>query len=188
MEAPGELLLHLVQVLEDLEIPYAVAGSVAAIAYGEPRATRDIDVVVDLTAADLGRLKDRFPEGEFYLDEDAAREAVSRRGQFNIIHPSSGFRLDLFVAGDRIEHRQVARARELPAIGERTARFSPPEELILKKLQYYAAGASDRHLRDIGAMLQVSGDIIDRSLVEREAEALGLGELWRRVQREASAG
>ncbi len=40
-----DLLAHVVQTFERLRIPYLVTGSVASMAYGEPRLTNDIDVV-----------------------------------------------------------------------------------------------------------------------------------------------
>ncbi len=45
---PSELLRRLVAVLDEIEIPYRVVGSVAAMTYGEPRFTNVIDVVVNL--------------------------------------------------------------------------------------------------------------------------------------------
>ena len=45
---PFELLQRVVEVLEHLQIPYLVTGVIASIAYGEPRLTNDIDVVVAL--------------------------------------------------------------------------------------------------------------------------------------------
>ncbi|MGH7539765.1 MAG: hypothetical protein ACRELC_02080 [Gemmatimonadota bacterium] len=177
METPEELLVHLVDALEYLDIPYAIGGSLAAIAYGEPRSTRDIDVVVALRSGDIPRLRARFPPEDYYLDEKAASEALRRKTQFNIIHPRSGFKIDLYVAGDEISHAQISDARRLPAAGSRTARFSPPEPLILKKLQFHQAGASDKHLRDVLAILGVSGDLVDRERLTEEARRFGLSQL-----------
>jgi len=176
----ADLLRHLVTVLEELDLPYALAGSIASMAYGEPRATLNIDVVVRLTQKDVERLKARFPSDEFYLDVGAAEEAIAEGSQFNIIHPSSGLKIDVFVEGDEIERVQIEDGRRLPALPGFTATFSPPEELILKKLLYYRDGGSEKHLRDIKAMLEISGDEIDVERVERGAEALGLQKSGRR--------
>lgn len=177
METPEELLVHLVDALENLEIPYAIGGSLAAIAYGEPRSTRDIDVVVVLEPRDVPRLRSRFPPDDYYMDEEAAIEAVRREGQFNIIHPRSGFKIDLYIAGDDISHDQISGARLLPAARNRSARFSPPEQLILKKLQFHQASGSEKHLRDVVAILRVSGEDVDRERLIREADRFGLSTL-----------
>ena len=184
----ADLLRHLVSVLEELDLPYALAGSIASMAYGEPRATLDIDVVVRLDPADIDRLKTRFPSDEFYLDVEAAGIAIAEGSQFNIIHPSSGLKIDVFVEGDEVEHIQIEDRRRMPALPGLTAAFSPPEELILKKLLYYRDGGSDKHVRDVRAMLEISGDEIDLDRIERGAEALDLGEIWKSVSRPRDSG
>ncbi len=105
----AHLLRHLVTVLEELDLAYALAGSIASMAYGEPRATLDIDidVAVRLTQTDAERLKTRFPSEEFYLDVEAAERAILERSQFNILHPSSGLKIDVFVEGDEVERVQI---------------------------------------------------------------------------------
>jgi hypothetical protein len=126
------------------------------MAYGEPRSTRDIDIVVGLRPKDIARLRQHFPAPDFYFDEAKARSIARDGGLFNIIHPASGLKLDLYVPQDEIEQRQLEHARLLRALSDRDALFSPPEELILKKLQFCALGGSDKHLRNVAAMLQVS--------------------------------
>ena len=167
--------------LEELDLPYALAGSIASMAYGEPRATLDIDVVVRLHPSDLERLAANFPQDQFCLDIPAARQAISEESQFNIIHPGSGLKIDVFVEGDEIERVQIEDRRRMPALPGLTATFSPPEELILKKLLYYRRGGSEKHLRDVRAMLEISPDQIDLGRIERGATALELLETWRAV-------
>jgi hypothetical protein len=72
----AELLSYLADVLESLGVDYMIGGSQASPYYGEPRLTRDIDVVVDLRPQHLPALLARFPAEEFYLDEETAREAI----------------------------------------------------------------------------------------------------------------
>lgn len=60
---------------------------------------------------------------------------------------------------------------------------SPPEELIVKKLEYYDSGRSDKHLRDIDSMLRVSAHSIDRDRIGEYARQLRLAELWEMVMK-----
>ena len=182
--AGDELLRHLVSVLEELDIPYALAGSIASIAYGEPRATLDIDVVVELAESSIAALSQRFPAPDYYMDAEAAVDAVRRGSQFTIIHPSSGLKVDVFPERDEVAVSQLARRRRMAALPGLTATFSPPEELILKKLIYYEAGGSDKHLRDIRAMLDVSADEIEQDRVTSWADRLGLADLWALVSQD----
>src|SRR5947208_1891654 len=93
----SDLLRYVCTALERLGLRYLVTGSQATIAYGEPRFTNDIDIVVDLS---IGRLDDFigcFPSVDYYLSRDAAREAIARQSMFNIIHPASGLKIDVII-------------------------------------------------------------------------------------------
>jgi hypothetical protein len=180
LDTIGDLLRYVSEALNRLDLPYAVGGSVAAMAYGEPRFTRDLDVVVQLDPASVDRFLAAFPRPAFYVDPPLVRETARRGGTFNVIHPESGLKLDVFVPSDAIQRGQVANARPLrQAQGE--VRISPPEELIVMKLRYYADSESERHLRDIASMLRISPDAIDRGRVAELAEGEGLLDLWQQV-------
>lgn len=174
-----ELLRFLVAALEDVGVPYALGGSIASIAYGEPRATLDIDVIASLDADNLAPFCARFPPGDFYLDPDTAAKAVRDGTPFTIIHPSSGMKIDVFSdKRDEVAKSQIERSRRLPALPGFTASFSPAEELIVKKMQYYQLGGSDKHLRDVRAMLDISGADIDVGRIQDWVDRLGLGDVW----------
>jgi len=96
----SELLERVTRALEELSIPYLVTGSVATIAYGEPRFTNDVDVVVRLPLNAIEHVLAAFPEEEFHLSRKALRDAVLRSTQFNILHPPSGLKIDVIVADD----------------------------------------------------------------------------------------
>lgn len=133
---PAELLRYVVECFEKLNIGYFITGALASIAYGEPRLTNDIDVVVDISERDIARLKGCFPQDEYHFDEDAA--------------------------------------------------FASPEDVILKKMEYYAEGGSEKHLRDISGMIKISAEIIDFAYISFWAGKLGLGEIWKEVEEQVS--
>src|SRR3990167_10235062 len=95
-----ELLQKVAGILEHLSIPYIVTGSIASMAYGEPRLTNDIDIVADVEEKHISGLLEAFPPNEFYISEDMIRDAIRRKGQFNIIHPSSGLKIDIIIKVD----------------------------------------------------------------------------------------
>lgn len=181
MDEPVEVLEYAAQALEDLGLRYAITGSMASMAYGDIRLTRDVDIVVMLSADRIPALLGRFPLGEFYVDRRAAENAVRSREQFNIIHVDSGIKIDIYVAGDAMAEAQIERARRLPA-HTREVLFSSPEELIIRKMQFYLYGHTQRHLEDIVGMLYRSHDAIDRGRVATLVETFGLHEVWEAVQ------
>jgi hypothetical protein len=171
-----------VDVLEEQGITYLLVGSLASGVYGEPRMTQDIDVVVELRPDQVARLCQAFPAPEYYVAEKAAREAVATGGQFNVIHPASANKIDFMLARrDAWGLSQVSRRRREEILPGRPGYTAAPEDVILGKLWYYQVGGSEKHLRDIAAMLQLSGDEIDMGYIEHWARQLGVTEVWQTV-------
>jgi hypothetical protein len=176
---PFELLAKVVNVFEQLRIPYLVTGSVAAMAYGEPRLTNDIDVVARLKESHIAGLVKAFPADEYYLSEDMIREAIRRGTQFNIIHPASGLKVDVIIGRDTpFDRSRFSRIKRIHPADEYAANFAAPEDVIIKKMQYYRDGGSEKHLRDITGIMKVGGKSIDREYLTEWAERLGLTEIW----------
>ncbi len=185
----AELLSRVTGILERLRIPYLVTGSVATIAYGEPRLTNDIDVAVRLLPTQVPALCEAFPEDEFYISREAAMDAVERHGQFNILHPASGLKVDLMVTDDsEFNQTRFGRARWLRITPDLRAAFASPEDVILKKLEYYREGGSDKHLRDIAGVIRITGADLDHRYLAAWAQRMGLAGLWRKALAAAEAG
>jgi hypothetical protein len=178
--APSDLLKILVGKLEGLGIDYLVTGSMATIAYGEPRLTNDLDIVIALSLERVKEFCAAFPEEDFYLNRDAVREAVLDRRQFNIIHFASGLKIDVIVPkADDFERSRQQRGRALKVGQDWQVRFASPEDVILRKLQYYQMGGSEKHLRDIAGVLKIQGSRLDLGYIAEWAERLGVAEIWR---------
>jgi hypothetical protein len=172
-----------IEVLDRLKVPYMVVGSAASSIYGEPRLTQDIDIVIDPTAAQLDQLCAAFPQDDFYVSPEAAREALASRAQFNIIHPHSGNKIDFMIAGEDAWGRsQLARRRRVPVMPALEGVAAAPEDVIIAKMLYYQEGGSEKHLRDITGMLRVSDNRIDRQYIRKWAEALGVTDVWEAIE------
>lgn len=179
-----ELLLYAVRCFEKLKIPYLITESIASIAYGEPRFTNDIDIVADVKLAHVDTFKSCFPEDEFYLETESIKDAIERRHQFNIIHPSSGLKIDVIISkGDSFDRSRFSRIKKLNVSERESANFAAPEDVIIKKLEYYKEGGSDKHLRDIASMLKISADLIDRAYISSWADRLNVMKIWETIQK-----
>jgi len=181
MPAPSPLSAFL-EPFERLGLPYCVTGSVAASVYGEPRLTADIDVVLLLESRDIPALRAAFPHPEYYSPPDEAlHESLHRGGMFNLIHHASQFKADIYVAaGDPLHDWALGHRRRID-IGGTGAWIAPPEYVILRKLQFYREGGSDKHVRDIRFMLAATP--IDREFVETEVARRGLQETWQTIEK-----
>jgi hypothetical protein len=161
-----------------------VSGSVAAIAYGEPRLTHDVDLVAVLERQHIARLPQAFPPSEFYCppEEEMRIEAErEQRGHFNLIHHETGFKADVYLAGrDPLHAWALARTRRIDVDGEPIL-LAPPEYVILRKLEFFREGGSEKHVRDIQSILAVSPDLIHRDELEELVATRGLQQAWSKI-------
>jgi hypothetical protein len=184
-----QVLIEVAALLERLGIPYLVGGSMASSILGEPRATVDVDLAIQIRSELVDPLVAAL-EPDFYVDAFAARDAVRRHASFNAIHQRTVLKVDFFVlgAGDfdakQLERRRPAAVSDQP---EPRVWVSSPEDLILRKLAWYreGGGVSDRQWRDVLGVLKVQAERLDRAYLLRWAERLGLSDLLRRSLEEA---
>jgi len=170
--------------LNQLGARYMVTGSVASIAYGEPRLTHDIDIVVELDRIQAGLLALSFPAPDFYCPPvDVIRIELDRDcgGHFNIIHQSSGFKADIYPLGqDLWSAWGLARCRNFILEGIPLS-LAPPEYVIIRKLEYFQEGGSEKHIRDIRSILRVSRSLINSEELTHWIQNRHLERGWQRV-------
>ena len=172
-----EVLTMVTGRLEAAGIAYMVTGSFAANYYAVPRMTRDIDLVVELSAGDADRFCALF-EGDFYLDRDAVRAAIAGRGAFNLIHLAHVVKVDCIVRKDSEYRRtEFARQRRGPIEGHDLAMVAP-EDLIISKLDWMRETRSEVQLADVRNLLRSVPDL-DKHYLAHWTERLGLGALYR---------
>jgi hypothetical protein len=165
-------------------IRYLISGSVAAMFYGEPRLTHDIDMILFLRLEQITRLPEIYPPPEFYLPPAsviAAEIEREQQGHFNVIHTSSGFKADFYPAHRDEFHFWAFRHAKQYSVRGINVTLAPPEYVIVRKLEYFREGGSEKHLRDIRAMLAVSGGQLDRENLEEWIRRLGVGPQWKQV-------
>jgi hypothetical protein len=173
-----------VEALEQLEVPYHIGGSVASSLNGIPRLTIDVDLVTNLKLEHVRPLV-RLLEAEYYIDEDAVRDAVKRRSSFNVIHLESILKIDVFVAKSRVFDQEEFRRVRLKTLegSDRPFYVASPEGTVLNKLEWYRMGGevSDRQWNDILGVLKVQGTNLDMAYLQRWAAALKVSDLLERA-------
>jgi hypothetical protein len=169
---------YVVGVLERLSIPYMVVGGFAAIFYGEPRLTLDVDIVVDMRWEHIPSFVQAFPIPDYYVSEDGIRDSLRRRYPFNVIQPATGAKIDLVpLPRDPFTWAAFQRCqrREYDEVGH-TAVFIMPEDVVLAKLMAFRETGSDKHLRDARGVLAMQKGALDLDAIRRGAAAAGLAE------------
>jgi hypothetical protein len=182
-----DLFLLFTQPLDHAGLQYMVSGSVASMIYGEPRLTNDIDIVLHLDARAAATIPLMFPAEAFYSPPEEVMVIESRRGRrghFNLIHHDSGHKADIYLAGDDPLHTWgFSKRRRIALAEDRSLWVAPPEYVILRKLEYFKEGGSEKHRNDIRGMLDVSGDTLDMAALAQWVSRLGLSSLWEDLTR-----
>lgn len=184
----GESLVALARAFDALAVRWAIGGSLASSAHGEPRATNDVDVIALLSEKEARELVVELGS-DFYADADVAADAALRRSSFNVIDNRTFIKIDVFVPAfgplgtgqlDRLQMIEVfPGVRELPILGA--------EDVVLQKLRWYLLGGSisDRQWRDIVSVLRIGGRAIDQAYLDRVASPEGLSSLLERARNDA---
>jgi hypothetical protein len=174
----AEFLQRVISILEEAEISYMLTGSLAAAYYAVPRATQDIDLVVEVSPEQLRHLTDLISSAGFYVSLAAAKEAADQEGQFNAIDPQSGWKVDFIIRKSRAFSRsEFERRIPTTALGLDLTMVTR-EDLVVAKIEWAKKGASDLQIRDVRAILGSAGPEFDWDYVDRWVSELGLEEQW----------
>jgi hypothetical protein len=174
-------LSTIIGIMDAAGVPHMLTGSLAAAYYATPRATQDIDLVIDAREGQIERLVDGLMAAGLYVSREAALDAFRSQGQFNAIDPESGWKVDLIVRKDRpFSATEFSRRTSVQLLGIEVA-LTSVEDLIIAKLEWSQLGDSDLQRRDLFQLLDASLDSMDRTYVENWVERLGLNKSWREI-------
>ena len=185
----GRTLTALAGALDALKVRWAVGGSIASAAHGEPRATNDVGVIATLSVDQASSLVVALQES-FYADIAAAQDAVRRNARFNLIDQTSFIKVDVFVpAPGPLGIGQLDRIQILDLVpGTAPLPVLAAEDIVLQKLRWYRLGGevSERQWRDVVSVLRFTTDL-DLGYLTRTAESAGLSSLLERALGEAAS-
>ncbi len=166
--------------------PQTVAGSLAAAYYAVPRATQDLDVVIEAERSGIDRVVHGLRIAGLYVEQEAALEAQMVQGQFNAIDPSSGWKVDPIVRKDR-EYSQVefGRRRQVRLLDVDVS-IASLEDVLISKLEWSEIGDWALQRADVLPLLQRRWGEINHSYVATWVATLGLQDAWDKVCREVA--
>lgn len=187
---PLDITSFLKLVLEALEasrVEYLIGGAVAEWAWGEPRATQDLDIVINLPIKAVSRFSRELEKRNMLVPADIILDTIMEDRAdipLNAIHIYSGLKADLYLMREGDSLRKSAFQRRIlvdygPPIGE--VYVHSPEDLILYKLMYLGLSGQPKHARDIAAILRSKKDQLDFGYMERWVRQLGLESLWKEI-------
>jgi hypothetical protein len=177
-----KVALRVARALESVGIPYFLGGSLASSAQGEPRATNDVDMVIDASPLQVAALAKALGP-DFEVDVEALADAVRRRGSWNIYFLPFIVKVDLFQrATGEFDQSEFERRRPFD-VGEGQRLFiKSPEDSVLRKLLWYRQGGKWRRTSgESRGVLRVNATDLDRRYLEEWAARLGIESLLRRA-------
>ena len=177
-------------VLDALGVPYVIGGSLASIVHGQVRTTMDADIVAGLLPDHAAALAAALGQQFYVPDEAALRQAIARRGSFNLIHLATLFKVDIFVPQARpFDRQQLARRIGQPVGREsdETVWLLSAEDVILSKLEWFRQGGevSERQWRDVLGVIVTQAAALDVAYLRHWAAALGVDDLLARALADA---
>ena len=183
------LLTLIVEALDGAGISYMLTGSLVSSLQGEPRATHDIDLVVDIALADVARVTRALSAPEHHLDEHAVRDAARRRAMFDLIDSSSGDKADFWLLTDEpFDRERFSRRRRVKALGLEVS-VSAPEDTILMKLHWSAqAGGSEKRMGDALRVYELQAGTLDEGYLDVWAARLDVAAALAAIRSQARAG
>jgi hypothetical protein len=172
--------------LERAGVTYMVTGGVASVVYGDPRFTRDVDLVVKLYRDSLDAFTTAFAGGDYYVPpEEALLEELRRSagGHFNVIHRGTALRADVYLAGDDPFHAWALSHRLRIEVEGLAICLAPMEYVVVRKLEYFRASGSGRHMRDVAMMLRVSASLVEPAALDEWSARRGVVDLLAEARR-----
>ncbi len=168
-----ELLKEITALLYKAQIPYMITGSVGVIYYGRPRASHDIDFVVEAHEQDIDRIQKAFlslPHKEFIVDTYWMEEAIHKKLQFNVLHLPTMLKLDFWLLKDeQFDQERFKRRKHIRVFGQEMT-FASPEDTILIKLLWYKESDIEKHLIDAAFVYQIQKKSLDQIYLEEWAK------------------
>jgi len=167
-----------IDVLEAIGAQYAIWGGVAVVAYGEPRFTQDMDILLSPDNFAVSLFVRRLHETHYHVDEISVNRALVG-GFFNVIHLGYHIKTDFYVPVEPELQVMLADRVYLPFDESRRAAYLTPTAVLVAKLRVYQDSQSTRHLDDIASIVRLQGKKVDREQLDIAAARLGLLGVWR---------
>ena len=168
-------------------VEYLIGGAIAEWAWGEPRATQDIDLVVRIPIKAINKLSKELEKRDMLIPADIILDTiVEDRADIpiNAIHMYSGLKADLYPVreGDELRESAFQRREQVdygPPLGK--VYIHSPEDLILYKLICFGLSQQSKHFRDIAAILKSKKNELDINYIEQWTAQLGLSSVWKEI-------
>lgn len=180
-----ELLKVITSFLTKFEIPYMITGAWSVIYYGRPRASHDIDFVVELTSKDATRILKALKtlSTEFSYQQSSVENALEKKGMFQILYLPTYLKLDFWILRhEPFDETRFNRRKKIPLLGQKMV-IASPEDTILQKLRWYKEARIEKHIVDAAFVYQIQKKNLDKNYLSRWAKLLSINLFLRQLDK-----
>lgn len=181
-----QLLKRITSLLRKENIPYMITGAISVIFYGRPRASHDIDFVVEAHENDINRVLQAFnslPQNEFIVDSSAIKDAILQKFIFQILHLPTMLKFDFWLLKDEpFDQKRFKRKQEVTIFGQPMV-FASAEDTILIKLLWYKESNIEKHLIDAAFVYQIQRKKLDEAYLKKWAKKQNTLKLLKELDR-----
>lgn len=180
----AKVLKDITHFLNLQKIPYMITGSWSSIYYGRPRASHDIDFVVELPIENIERIIrvfSKLPE-TFMLQLETIKEAIENKSLFQVVHLPTTLKVDFWVLTDRgFDIARFMRRKKVKLFNQ-FMEMSTPEDTVIQKLIWYKKGGIEKHLVDAAFVLQIQGKNLDKEYLNGWLKKLKLEKYYKEMK------
>lgn len=185
----GQILGHLdlvrfsVDLLNRYKINYLLTGSFAVSYYGYPRATHDIDFIVEISKQNSKKVLEVSKEfgNSFVIDSYQIREAIIHSSEFNILHKETGIKMDFWIVENNGFEKNKFKRKKVVLFDGQKVNIISAEDIILTKLLWCKEVRSERHLRDCVGILKIQKNNLDTNYLNLWAKKLRVEDLLKEI-------
>ncbi|TAE55993.1 MAG: hypothetical protein EAZ87_19215 [Nostocales cyanobacterium] len=164
------------QTFESINISYYVSGGVASSIHGEPRSTRDLDLVIEINQTQIDLLVKTLESSGYYCPAGAVEDLQSGYGNMlNITHTETIANADIYITDNSpFSISQMQRRVLVDVEGIPNFWIASAEDIILQKLRWGKGSKSEKQWRDVLGIVKLQGENLDYDYLAEWVEYLDL--------------
>jgi len=178
-----ELLKIISSFLEKNQIPYMITGAWSAIFYGRPRASHDIDFVVELRPNEAQKFLAAAKKlsDDFLVQPEDVKDALLHKSVFNMVYLPTYLKLDFWLLkNEEFDQARFSRRKRVKILGQ-SMMMASPEDMILQKLKWYQMGKIEKHLVDAAFVYQIQLKNLDQKYLNLWVKKLKVGKYFKEL-------
>jgi hypothetical protein len=180
MKSQKDFLENIVKIFESADIDYMIAGSVASSFHGRPRATQDVDIVIQASQRQMLRFLKLLGK-DYYVSLQAAGQAIKNHTTFNVIDIIDGHKADIIILKDRPFSIEEFRRKKDAKMMSVRVKVASPEDVILSKLEWSKESGSEKQFDDALGVAIIQWNSLDLEYLHKWSIVLKIESLLQRL-------